>query len=193
MQQLQKQTFRLILILLVSLSLYWAMNLAQNTQRTVPDIKQLKDREVKPSAFLKNSTFYLYNSKGQVSEIRAHKAYFYSNTEYIKIDQPSFSSAPDNKAGYTLTARSGDYHPTDETLLLSGDVKAEQRTNETLVWTLESEQLLLDYKTGSLTTDTQVLISHGQHYLSSLGLEAQMNERVLKLLSNVRGKYVFEN
>lgn len=193
MLKIQAQSFRLTLILTVSLSLYWAINIAQDTQKSLTPEDTSNNKTIKPSAFLLNSTFFLYNSRGQASEIHAKKAYFFSNSEFIKIDQPSFSSTNDTETRYTLNAKAGDYHPTNETLLLSGNVKAQQITQDKLIWTLESEQLLLNYKSGRISTDKEVIISQGMHLLTAEGIEASMNDKKLNLLSKVRGKYVFEN
>ena len=193
MPKIQIQSFRLALILIVSLCLYWAMNIAQDAQKKQTADTISSDQTVKPSAFLINSTFFLYNTKGQSSEIHAKKAYFFSNSEFIKIDQPSFLSTANTEIKYTLSANSGDYHPTAETLLLTGNVSAQQITREKLIWTIETEQLLLNYKTGQMSTDEKVIITQGKHSLTAKGLEASMNDKKLNLLSNVRGKYVFEN
>lgn len=193
MLKIQAQTFRLTLILIVSLSIYWAMNIAQDTQKK-PISDLIADNEaVKPSAFLLDSTFFLYNSRGQASEVHAQKAYFFSNTEFIKIDHPSFSSASNTETSYTLDATAGDYHPTNESLLLKGNVKAQQIIGEKLIWTIETEELLLNYKNGHMTTDKKVTITQGKHSLTAEGIDASMNDKKLNLLSKVRGKYVFEN
>jgi LPS export ABC transporter protein LptC len=193
MFNIQRPTFRLSLILIAALGLYWALNIAQDTQIHLASDTLSENKTVKPSAFLINSTFYLYSNKGQVSEIHARKAYFFSNSEFIKIDQPSFSSHTAEDIKYTLSAQNGDYHPTQETLLLTGGVKAQQFTNNQLIWTLESEQLLLNNKTARIDTDKPVYISQGKHSLTAEGIEASMNDKKLNLLSKVRGKYVFEN
>lgn len=199
MLKIQAQTFRLTLILIVSLCLYWAMNIAQDTQKNQTSDAITDNQAIKPSAFLLDSTFFLYNSRGQASEIHAKKAYFFSNSEFIKIDQPSFSSATsfssttNSETRYTLNAIAGDYHPTNESLLLSGNVKAQQITREKLIWTIETEELLLNYKSGLMATDKKVTISQGKHSLTAEGIEASMNDKKLNLLSKVRGKYVFEN
>lgn len=188
----QSQTVRVTLILAGAISLYWAINLAQNspTSQNKPD--DILNQAIKPSAFLINSTFFLYDTKGQISEMHAQKAYFYSNTEVIKIDHPSFSSNTKNANRYTLDAAFGDYHPTEETLFLSGGVKAQQYTDNKLIWTLESEQLLLNYKTGHISTDNEVSVTQGKHSLNATGIRASMNDKTIHLLSNVRGKYVFD-
>ena len=193
MLKIQAQTFRLTLILIVSLCLYWAMNIAQDTQKNQTSDVNNNSQTIKPSAFLLDSTFFLYNSRGQASEIHAKKAYFFSNSEFIKIDQPSFSSATNTETRYTLNAIAGDYHPTNESLLLSGNVKAQQITREKLIWTIETEELLLNYKSGLMATDKKVTISQGKHSLTAEGIEASMNDKKLNLLSKVRGKYVFDN
>ena len=189
----ENQTVRVTLILIGALCLYWAINFAQNTPNRQNRFDDPLQQAIKPSAFLINSTFYLYDTKGQVSEMHAKKAYFYSNTEVIKIDHPSFSSNTRDATRYTLDANFGDYHPTNETLFLAGGVRAQQFSDDKLVWTLESEELFLNYKTGNISTDNKVSVTQGKHSLTAQGIHASMNDRTIHLLSQVRGKYVFDN
>lgn len=189
----QSQTVRITLILIGAICLYWAINVAQHSPNNQNKFDDNLQQAIKPSAFLINSTFFLYDTKGQVSEMHAQKAYFYSNTDIIKIDQPSFSSNTKNATRYTLDAKAGDYHPTNETLFLAGGVKAQQFTQDKLIWTLESDELLLDYKTGHISTDNQVSVTQGKHSLNATGIQASMTDKTIHLLSNVRGKYVFDN
>jgi LPS export ABC transporter protein LptC len=186
------QALRLTLILAASLCLYWAIHIAQLNPADTAQIGGSDQHINKPSAFLLDSTFFLYNSKGLPSEIHAEKAYFYSYSDLIRIDQPGFTTSPETGTRYTLKADNGDYHPLEKTLLLSGNVTAMQYNQDQLLWTLETDQLLLNYKEGEISSDKAVLVTQGKNSLRAIGLEASMTDKTLNLMSNVRGKYVFE-
>ncbi len=191
MLSLNRQSIRITLIGLGSILLILAINMADKTE-THPANTLLGSQEItKPSAYLVDSTFNLFNAEGKLSKLHAAKAFFYKDQDAIKIENPEFLS-DDINTSTLLTARNGLYHPSNESLLLEGDVIAKQTENMKTVWQLKTDKLNIDNKTGMLFTNEAVDITSGSHKLQATGITVSLNDRNIKLLSNVRGKYVFE-
>lgn len=190
MIKVQTQTTSLSLILLASICLYWVLNHFQETKTQATHISTLSKNEEKPSAFLSNSHFIIYDSNGQSSEIKANNAFFYKHTDNIIIDSPIFLSIPDENETLTLTAELGDYHPSEQILMLEGDVQARHRKDKQLIWKLETEAMLLNYKSGLIDTERAVRIETGNHTLTAVGLQGSIESKQINLLSRVRGQYV---
>lgn len=189
MQRINKQSVRLSLIALASVLLIIAINIADNTATDSKTNLSELNGEIKPSAYLSQSTFNLYNEHGKLSKLEATKAYFFSNKDAITIENPSFSTR-NKTSNLILTADKGYFQPSDELLTLEGNVLAKQIISDENAWELSSDTLKVDNKAGILSTDQKIVISNGIHTLSALGFQASMNEKEIKLLSKVRGKYV---
>ena len=174
-----------------SILLILAINIADKTESRPTNTQTGTEETNKPSAYLVDSTFNLFNADGKLSKLHANRAFFFKDQDAIKIELPQFSSDNAN-ASILLTAENGLYHPSDESLLLEGNVIAKQAEGIKTVWQLKTEKLNIDNKTGILSTDEAVNITNGPHKLQATGVSASLHERKIQLLSNVRGKYVFE-
>ncbi len=183
------QIFRFGLIGLGSALLIYALNVANNTSSNANDNILLDDNQQKPSAYLTESTFNIFNAEGKRSTLYAAKAFFFSNNDDIAIDSPMFSTTNSNSI-MKLTALKGHFNPSKETLSLEKEVKLEQITNNAS-FLLTTEKLDVNNKLGVLSSSEKVTITNGNHSISGIGFEGSINQREIKLLSKVKGKYVF--
>jgi LPS export ABC transporter protein LptC len=189
MQKIKPQVIRFGLIGVGAALLIYALNIAENTY-TGSSSEILTDASAqKPSAYLTESTFNIFDTNGKLSKLYASKAFFYADKDSITIEFPRFSTSHTN-ASMQLTANMGYYNPTAETLILKGNVVAKQTDQGSLAWQLVSNTLDIDNKLGTLSTQDKVTITYGSHSLSAIGFEGSFNQKEIKLLSKVRGKYV---
>ena len=189
MQKIKPQVLRFGLIGVGAVLLIYALNVAENTSSDT-NLELFSDpTDQKPSAYLTESTFNIFDTNGKLSKLHASKAFFYSDKDSITIVQPRFSTSHTD-ANMQLTADKGYYNPSEETLILEGNVIAKQIDQGALSWQLVSDTLDIDNKLGTLSTQDKVTISYGSHSLSAVGFEGSFYQKEIKLLSNVRGKYV---
>lgn len=182
------------LIALGATLLIYALNIAENTDNDFNNDILDSDQNQKPSAYLTESTFNMFSSDGKLSKLYVSKAFFFSNKDSIRIEAPRFiSSESESASRVQLTSEKGFYNPSEETLLLEGNVIAKQIDQDGPLWELTSEKLNVDYKSGTLSTFEEVQISNGIHSLKAVGFIGSLNKKEIKLLSKVRGKYVFTN
>lgn len=191
MLNINKQPFRIILIGLGSLLLIFAINIADKTETRPSSPLNSEMGTNKPSAFLTDSTFNIFDANGKLSKLHASKAFFYKDQDAIEIEQPKFSTNNLNTS-ILLTAKAGLYHPSNESLILEGNVIAKQTESKKTLWQLETNTLNIDNKTSTLFTSEAVNVKSGYHNLEAVGITASLNDRKIELLSKVRGKYVFE-
>lgn len=189
MHKIKPQVVRLGLIGCGAVLLIYALNVAENANTTSASDDLLGQLQQKPSAYLSESTFNIFDSHGKLSKLHASKAFFYADKDSITIELPIFSTSSSD-IDMQLTADKGYYNPTAETLILEGNVKALQTNKGSLSWQLISDTLDIDNKLGTLSTQDKVNISYGSHSLSAIGFQGSFSQKEIKLLSKVRGKYV---
>lgn len=192
MQKVNRQLIRLSLIGIASLLLILAINVADNTSSNEPSAMSSYNKDLKPSAYLHDSTFNIFDSTGKRSTLHAKKAYFYASKDAITIESPSFSTNSKSN-DLLLTADTGFYHPSEQLLLLEGNVVAKQVSLGDNAWNLYSNTLRLDNQLGLMSTTDKITFTNAVHTFSSTGFEASLTDKEIKLLSRVRGKYVLSN
>ncbi len=190
MQNINPQVIRFGLIGLGATLLVYALNIAENTNSDFSSSTIIDEQDQKPSAYLTESTFNIFSTEGKLSKLYVEKAFFYSNKDSIRIEAPRFTSS-ESASRVQLTAETGFYNPTEETLSLEGSVLAKQIDQDGPLWELSSNKLNVDYRSGTLSTLEEVHISNGIHSLKATGFLGSFNKKEIKLFSKVRGKYVY--
>ena len=173
-----------------------------------PIVKQ----DEKPSAFISNGEFTIYDKNGRATNLVSKKARYYTNPKRIIIDSPSISFKTDTNQTITLNAQKGTFHPDEETLFLKGEVIIEQiptasqetltisplQSNQTIhhtaepeTWTLKSDEFKLNNQSHFISTDQAVTMTKGKSSIRAIGLNAWIDEKKIELLSEVQGHYVF--
>lgn len=201
---ISKQTKQLLALLLFCIvgAMYF------HNEDSIKQSKPLAKGPEKPSAFVEGGQIRVYDDHGTPEFIlNSQSALFFDNQNHAIIKHPQISllqnsnlkpsnsdSKPDvNDTDYAqMTAESGRYDTELEQLLLSGGVLITLPTlnGNTDGIRLESEELLFDKKARFISTDQAVTIHHGNSKLTSIGLNAWIDEKRIELLSQVRGRHV---
>gem|GEM_PF-2768236 len=197
-----------LLIILLAIASYYFLH--ENNHTSLTTLKTKTNKEEKPSAFISNGEFKIYDKDGNATNLSSKKARYFSNPKRILIDFPSISFDTNDNQTITLNAKEGIFHPEEEKLFLKGDVIIQRlppSTNEdsptgssqTLnnsteqfeTWTLESDEFELNNQTHFISTDQAVTMTKGKSSIQAVGLNAWIDERKIELLSEVQGRYVF--
>jgi LPS export ABC transporter protein LptC len=192
MQKINPQVVRIGLIGLGTVLLIYALNIAENTNTDLSKDNLLDGENQKPSPYLTQSTFNMFNNEGKLSKLYVEKAFFFNNKDAITIVAPEFTTSS-LTSGMRLTADNGFYNPRAETLFLEGNVIARKTDQDGSSWKLSTVKLDVDNKLGTLSTSEEVNIFSGKNSIRAIGFEGSIIKKEIKLLSKVRGQYVFEN
>lgn len=192
------QAFIIILLAIASYHL-----LHENNHSSSSTFKTAKNKKEKPSAFIRNGEFKIYDKNGNATNLSSKKARYFSNPKRILIDAPSMSFDTDDKQTITLNAKEGIFHPEEEKLFLKGEVVIQRfapinnaqipsnKTEQLETWTLKSDEFELNNKTHFISTDQAVTIIKGKSSIHAVGLNAWIDEKKIELVSEVQGHYVF--
>jgi len=202
------QAFLVILLAIASYQLLHESN-HSNSAKLQTDNKQKE----KPSAFISNGEFKIYDKNGRATNLSSKKAYYYSTPKRILIDSPSITFITNDDQTVTLNAKKGIFHPEEEKLFLKGEVVIQRlpstttdnsklllnnnahisnkKTEQSEIWTLESDEFELNNQTHFISTDQAVTMTKGKNSIRAIGLYAWIDEKKIELLSEVRGRYVF--
>lgn len=198
------QAFLVILLAIASYQL-----LHENSHNNPAKITSEKDQTEKPTAFILNGKFTIYDKNGHATDLYSKKARYFSDPKRILIDSPAITFKTTDNQTVTLNANTGVFHPEDERLLLRGKVVIQRGThqlsdtpdknahlsseisNNIEAWTLESEEFELNNKTHFISTDQAVTMTKGKSSIRAIGLNAWIDEKRIELLSEVQGHYVF--
>lgn len=90
---------------------------------------------------------------------------------------------------WRVSARRGRIHTRTRVIDLKGDVKVTHGGDGVPRVRLETPVLTIDPRRRTARTDAEVVITHPRGRVEAVGLRADMNTGVLKLLAEVRGVY----
>jgi len=185
---LSKRSRQLILLLLLTI----AFSALFNESIESPAPTQSSAREEKPAAFTTQSTFTAYEGEGPAKmEITSQRSIFYAQKNEIEIDAPRIVYTDDTQNVYTLSAEKGRFLVASKQLSLNDDVRVTQQNTDTQApLHLTTSQLHFDTENRFISTDQVVTIKRGLMTLSAIGLEADLDPKILTLHQRVRGKYV---
>jgi len=192
------------LIIILAISSYYFLH--ENNHSSSTTLKTEKNQKEKPSAFISNGEFKIYDKNGQPTNLSSKKARYYSNPKRILIDSPSISFNTNDSQIITLNAKEGTFYPEEEKLFLKGEVIIQRlppsaaindaqtpnkQTEPFEIWTLESDEFELNNQTHFISTDQAVTMTKGKSSIRAVGLYAWIDEKKIELLSEVQGRYVF--
>ena len=146
---------------------------------------------VKPSSFIQNGRFVIYDKAGYSTILVSEKTSFFENANYADIVSPSLTLEDSSGDEVHLTAQTGRYYPKSEKLTLKGDVIVSQIYPVDSAWSLRGEAFTFDNKSRFISSDQAVNMKKGLHSINAIGLKAWIDEKRIELLSQVRGEYVF--
>ena len=147
--------------------------------------------ENKPSAYVQNGHFILYDSQGNSTTLSSKNALFFENTDEIEIESTMIEMPLASNQTLTLHAKSGHYDPKQEIFLLEGNVEISPKDQTDKPWSLKGSEFRIDIKQHFISSKQAVTIRQDKTVLTAIGLNAWTEDKKIELLSNVRGKYVF--
>ena len=83
---INRQYLRIILIGLASILLILALNIADKAENSKKGALTGNENIAKPSAYLRDSTFNIFNADGKLSKLHASRAYFFKDQDSIDIE-----------------------------------------------------------------------------------------------------------
>jgi len=182
-----------LLILLLAIGSYALLH--ENDRPSATQYSKEQDQNEKPSAFIKGGQFKIYDKSGQATLLSSEEALYFTDPKRVLIQSPAISFDTDNGQTITLNANEGIFHPDKEQLSLKGNVVIQQLTTNSQqnneIWVLQSEEFELNNKTHFISTDQAVTMTQGSSLIRAVGLKAWIDEKRIELLSDVRGRYVF--
>lgn len=158
-----------------------------------PDTTAAEEARQDIDSFVSAGEFITYDKTGKVrSVIRTAHSEHFPATDSASLQQPEILFYQRDRQPWHLSAQTGRYQLQQEQLNLNGEVNIRQTPPDPnqSPWLLTTESLFIDYKSRFISTDQQVKISDGNAVLSGTGMESHIDDREIKLLSNVRGSYV---
>jgi len=183
-----------LLILLLAIGSYGLLH--ENDRPSAKQYNKEQDQSEKPSAFIKGGRFKIYDKSGQATLLSSKEALYFTDPKRVLIQSPAISFDTNSGQTITLIAKEGTLYPDNEQLSLKGNVVIQQLTTNSPQqndenWTLKSEEFKLNNKTHFISTDQAVTMTKGSSLIRAVGLKAWIYEKRIELLSDVRGRYVF--
>jgi LPS export ABC transporter protein LptC len=143
-------------------------------------------------AIITEAEYLQYHPNGRLAaRILSQRAIHYTDSEHVIFTSPKMTLYPEETPGQTqVTADSGTWYPERHLLNLSGQIVMRQQHQpdepETI---LRTEHLEYRQTENFISTDQVVTITRGQAQLQAIGLEADLTQKRMTLLSDVRGRY----
>ncbi|MBK8970256.1 MAG: LPS export ABC transporter periplasmic protein LptC [Hahellaceae bacterium] len=144
-----------------------------------------------PDAFVLNATYLTFDKNGQLrTRLRSEKAVHFPATDQGQLTNPHLIVYPEQGAPWEITSQQGLLFLQEDKLELAGfvTVVGEQPPGKALRF--DSPTLQYDDKTRFIRTDQPVTINSQFNQLSAVGMEFEVDKKILRLFSRVEGVYV---
>jgi lipopolysaccharide export system protein LptC len=144
-----------------------------------------------PDAFVLNATYLTFDETGQLrTRLRSDKAVHFPATEQGQLTNPRLTVYPKDGTPWEITSLEGLLFINEDKIELMGfvTVTGEQPPGKPLRF--DSPSLLYEDKTRFIRTDQPVTINSQFNQLSAVGMEFEVDKKVLRLFSRVEGVYV---
>ena len=143
-----------------------------------------------PDAFIVEGAYSSYGKDGMLeSVLRSTQAKHYPNTNKGRLTNPSLELYQDGELRWKTTSELGEFDVNNDTLTLSGDVTVFGETNNGRPLVMTTESVNYANKSSFIHTNKAVQIKSEVSEISAVGMTANIEDRTIKLLSNVKGKY----
>lgn len=173
-------------ILLLSLLLYGALS----PENPVPFFEEEILISDEPDAFVVDAVYTSYGKEGKLESIlKSTQAKHYPHTNTGQLTNPSLELYQNGDLRWTTKSKQGQFDVTNDTLVLSGNVVVFGETNNGTPLTMTTESLSYANKSSFIHTDQAVKITSQVSELSAVGMTANVEDRTVQLLSQVKGQY----
>jgi lipopolysaccharide export system protein LptC len=147
-----------------------------------------------PDFFIVNGKYTLFNEKGNISSvIKSEKAKHYPDRNIAVLTEPNLLVYREDNTPWRVTAESGEYSLDQEKIELEKNVVIIRDEHLATPWKLTTESLTILNKSRFATTTQAVTISDSVSIMKGIGMNAWLDDKRIKLTSNVRGSYVQHN
>lgn len=200
---------------LLALVLVVVFTIEQGSRVSQESNKQAATRS-KPNAFASNAKARSFDGEGEARlSISSADSLYFEEQQRIELIRPAIQFMDKSGHRYQLEADRGDYQLDKEQIQLSGSVlvqslneqtghpkQAEQTTANTPsarstahldALSLRTEALLFDARERFISSEQAVTITLGANSLKAVGMRVALDQRNLKLLSRVKGRYVIDH
>lgn len=189
---LSKRTRQLLTLLLLITCL--ALILEEDNTSAVSTPSQKNSAEI-PSAFTTSSRIISFDgSTSPHFSMHSTESRFYEAQGRIEISKPQVKLADEGGSFYSLFSETGVFLNNSEKLTLQGDVQLMQLDGpdgDTEI-SIQTPELIVETANRFIHTDQAVKIQQRAHSLEAVGMQLSVEQRTLKLSSQVRGRYVPE-
>ncbi len=173
-----------LIISLFGLAMFYTSSLEQTVAL------QAEKNQDKPTAFIEGAVLTEYSETGDVQlRIEAVKAFYFESKNLIKADAPKIDYLNNEGQTILMTSESGTYSTDTELLTLQNKVELQRLDPENGDLVMLTEDLNIDAANDFISTKHDVTIRQNNHTLSSLGIQASLNDKRIELPAKVRGTY----
>lgn len=153
------------------------------------DAEQLRG-EAEPDGFVINGSYTSYDETGRLKIVfTSPRIEQFEDDNLATMESPSAELFSDTSDGpWILNAENGSLRRSEDVLHLSGNVRV-VRTIGDREATLATESLTLDNAEGIVFTDDPVTITDLTGITRAIGMKGWIDERILELNSQVKGRY----
>jgi len=143
-----------------------------------------------PDAFIVDGVYTSYGRDGYLeSVLKSAQAKHYPITNIGHLIEPSLQLFQEGELRWTTTSEHGEFDVTKDTLMLSGNVTVYGETSNGTPLLIKTESVTYANKSGFIHTEEAVTITSQVSKISAVGMTADVADRTVKLLSEVKGKY----
>ncbi len=173
-------------VILVPVLLYWGFGHAPSEYQLAPPEALDKARD----AFMNDVSVRQFNRAGQLSEsLDASRIEHDPARQLNELTAPRLRLIRADNSSVTMTSVSGTIADNRELVLLAGSVRVQDNRHSTAPTTLTTELLKVYPGQDRAETDRAVTIRSGSSILRGIGMQADLAQSRVKLLSNVQGTY----
>jgi lipopolysaccharide export system protein LptC len=173
-----------LIISLFGLTMFYTSNIEQSVA-----LRENNNQD-RATAFIEGAVLTEYSETGEVKlRVEAARAFYFESKNLIKAESPHIDYLNETGQKIQLTAESGSYSTISELLTLQNKVEFERFDPENGNLVMLTEDLEVDAANDFISTTHDVTIRQNNHTLSSLGIQASLNDKRIELPAKVRGTY----
>ncbi|MDH5258558.1 MAG: LPS export ABC transporter periplasmic protein LptC [Gammaproteobacteria bacterium] len=161
------------------------------------DKKNLPGSVAAPSEQLRQADYFMENYNITSTDINGNAFRWLSGTRLAhfpngdtSLSNPSLQFRQQDQH-WLVVAKNGEFKG-DKKIILDGDVKIQQLNGRTNILNIKTEHLDISLDENIASTDEKVTVSNENGEINATGMNLNLDQRQLRLLSKVKGRYVFE-
>lgn len=167
-------------------SAVWLIDKGTQPQLTTTLPEQSKQTDY----FMENYHIISIDSHGNPFRWLSGPKLAYFNDGQTQLEQPTLQFHQ-QKQHWLLTANNGNIHNNDK-ISLKGKVEIQQLSGQAKSLDIKTEQLEILLPENIASTNNNVLVSSENGEIRARGMRIDFNNHQLSLLSQVKGRYVFD-